>query len=195
MSNIDLLEEAIKSIDTTVFAHSDNNVIEIINERSFAYELYRVWYSLNKDNQYGFVINAEVTKKIEKKFEKNAVELFGAKVERFLPDMVLHNSQWDGKAQELICEFKIFNNLTSESLLRGIKKLVAYTTPEYVLYHHFNHAAFILVNGTKKMFINKFKIEEIETYKNSPITCFFVTIQNNIIVERCSLCELLQRDI
>lgn len=195
MCHIDLLVKAIKDVDVNAFAHFDNRGVEILNERSFAYELYRVWYNLNKKNKTGLVINAEITKRIEDKFKKKTEELFKEKTERFLPDMVLHQSQWDSTAQELICEIKIFNNLTKESLLKDLKKLVAYTTPACVLYHPFKEAVFILVNCTKKLLTEKFTLEEIEELKNSPITCLFVNIRENISVERCSINEVFEHNL
>lgn len=194
MCHIDLLEEAIKHIEKNSFTNKENSGVEILNERSFAYELYRVWYNLNEEKKNGLVINAEITKRIDDNFKKKAEELFKDKVERFLPDMVLHHSQWDNDCQELICEIKIFAKSTKDSLLRDLKKLVAYTTPECILYHNFKNAVFILINGAPKGLIDKLTMEEITKYKNSPITCLFVNICDKIIVERCSLKELVERN-
>lgn len=194
MDHIDLLVKAIEDVDVKSFIQSNDSEVKILNERSFAYELYRVWYDFNKEKKNGLVINAEITKRIDDNFKKNAEELFGDKTERFLPDMVLHHSQWDNDYQELICEIKIFEKLTKDSLLRDLKKLVAYTTPECILYHHFKNAVFILINGTPEGLIDKFTMKEIAEYKNSPITCLFVNICGNIKVERCSLKKIVERD-
>lgn len=185
---IDTLIHAIKGINSKFCTLSGRT--EIINERSFAYELYRVWQNEIEEENPELIVNAEVTKMMDEEFKSTGFELFGDDLNRFYPDMVLHRSQSDCNWQELICEIKIFNKLSKESLLKDIKKLVAYTTPGCILYGKFNQAVFILVNGTKKMLMDKFEMNEIERYKKSPITCLFVNIQDLDNVESCSLKEL-----
>ena len=173
----------------------EESTYEIINERSFAYELYRVWSDLVKDKYPELVINAEIPKKINKKYKKMAGELFGRNVRRFLPDMVLHGGQHDSGNQEIICEIKLFKNLKKTSLIKDMKKLLAYTKDK-ILYHPFNHGVFILIGGNKDNFkpkITNFDDGLKEQLKNSKIYIIFTQIgKENFCVDHSSIKELLK---
>lgn len=149
--HLDTLTEAIERMELRNLAmnektsSNDEDKWTIINERSFAYELYRQWMETKSDN---LVVNAEVTKIISDKYRKLARIIFHKKHYRFYPDMVLHHSQADSDAQEIICEIKLKSHATPTSITKDIKKLSAYTTEDVVLYHPFKLGVFIFIDGT-----------------------------------------------
>lgn len=185
--------EAVKLENCAIFKDTDNKNYELINERSFAYELYRVWNCLNLSK---LKINAEVTKEIGEAFKEKATELFGMEHERFLPDMVLHHSQSDSDQQEIICEIKLTEKLDKDSLEKDLKKLYAYTTQNIVLYHPFKLGVFISVGGTWEDVVNKIygvSNEAIHQLKKSKIIIVNAQIhEQKFIVKYKSLNRLLK---
>lgn len=145
---------------------------KFINERSFAYELYRTWNATKPED---LVVNAEVTKIVNKDFEAKAIEIFGKEKYRFYPDIVLHSSQHDSEHQEMICEIKTLSNLSKESLEKDLGKLLAYTTKGGCIVHEFKTGVFILVNGDSKDIANYLSEESIGLLSNSKI--LFISIQ------------------
>ena len=173
---IDTLLEALKSIDLSNCAIKVNGKMTFINERSFAYELYRAW---NVFRPSDLVINAEVTKKIDdKKYSEKAKELFGKNVKRFSPDIVLHGGQKDFNRQEIICEIKDRKYLRKDSFCKDIKKLKAYTTEDEVLIHEFKTGFFILINGNASDVANKITDESLSLISDSKILFLFMTIND-----------------
>ena len=75
---------------------SDISKIEFLEERTFAYELYRQWENLIEDNYEDMVVNAEVRKKYAKlTFIKNLIKIFGLTKKgkphlSFYPDLVFY---------------------------------------------------------------------------------------------------------
>ena len=103
-------------------------------ERVFAYELYRHW-SNSISSEYPFLLlNAEISKVIsvnkilcdfkdhQGSTNKEATTVY--------PDMVLHHSQGDDKAQVLICEIKRDKNLTGSLIFGDLFKISCYMTKE-----------------------------------------------------------------
>lgn len=192
---------AIERIDPQICTvkenETDSSKRKFINERSFAYELYRTWNNLRPRD---LIINAEVTKKIEReekednKFLKIAQEIFGKEVLWFQPDMVLHSGQEDSDQQEIICEIKVKTSLTKDNLKRDLKKLFAYTTNGCVLYHPFKQGVFILLGGHPediKGMLTQEDMNQLVEYKNKiekdcirkgeepPIVFLFVQVGKN----------------
>lgn len=128
--------------------------IRYIDERSFAYELYRQWQNLI-ENGADLVINAEVPKEcVDKKaFLSKLEKIFGLTNEgkphrRFYPDLVCHHSQFDSEKQEVICEIKTKSGINDNAKLSyDLKKLAAYMTNGVLLCHPFKVGAYILIGG------------------------------------------------
>ena len=173
------LLDAIHLIELSNCAIADSNTIQFINERSFAYELYRTWY---KTKPSELVINAEVTKKIDSKYKEKAKELFGKNVKRFSPDIVLHGGQNDPNRQEIICEIKDRKYLRKDSLGKDLKKLKAYTTANEFLYHEFKTGFFVLINGDVSDIANKITEESLHLISDSKILFLIITISENIAI-------------
>jgi hypothetical protein len=97
-----------------------------MNERTFAYELYRQWQDAIVENEEGLIVNAEVTKRVEdEKFLDKLSEIFGltkdGKPHRcFYPDLVFHHSQYDSEKQEIICEIKTKDGIDEKDIDRGV---------------------------------------------------------------------------
>lgn len=133
---------------------SDVSQLEYLEERSFAYELYRQWENLVEKNDEDMVVNAEVRKRFNRiTFIRRLIEIFGETPNRrphisFYPDMVFHHSQFDSEKQEIICEIKTKKGINdNKKLNQDLKKLAAYMTSETLLYHPFKIGVLILVGG------------------------------------------------
>ena len=177
---IDTLLEALYSIDLNNCAIDENDIMKFINERSFAYELYRTWYETKPSN---LVLNAEITKIIEEKFEKRAFEIFEKEIERFYPDLVLHGGQKDHDHQEIICEIKVVgSNFNPTSLLKDLRKLKAYTTKDDVLYHEFLTGIFILAGGDSDKIAETLTAEAVDLIISSKILFVSVLIDGKKVV-------------
>ena len=171
------LLDAIRLIELSNCAIADSNTIQFINERSFAYELYRTWY---KTKPSGLVINAEITKEIKENFKQRAYEIFGEEKERFYPDIVLHGGQGNYEHQEIICEIKVVgNNFNPTSLLKDLRKLKAYTTKDDVLYHEFLTGVFILAGGNSDKIAETLTDEAVDIIISSKILFVSVPIDGN----------------
>lgn len=172
------LYNAIKMINLRNCAIEFNGALQFINERSFAYELYRTW---NMTKPSHLIVNAEVTKTIKNNkkdyFRMKAKEIFGKEVYRFYPDIVLHSSQADSCNQEIICEIKTLQNINSnpDAIEKDIKKLNAYTAKGVVMHHEFRTGVFILVNGTLLNLADKLSDESIKLFLDSKI--LFISLQ------------------
>lgn len=126
-----------------------------IDERSFAYELYRQWQNLIENGNDDLVVNAEVPKEcVDKKtFLSKLEKIFGLTNDgkphrRFYPDLVCHQSQFGSENQEVICEIKTKSGIKDNTKLSyDLKKLAAYMTNGVLLCHPFKVGAFILVGG------------------------------------------------
>lgn len=169
------LINAIESMDLRNCTINDNGELTFINERSFAYELYREWCNFKP---LDLVINAEVTKRLDEKYKQKAKELFGKNIKRFSPDIVLHGGQKDFNKQEIICEIKDGKYLRKDSLSKDIKKLKAYTTAEEVLPKEFTTGFFILINGNVSDIAQKLKDEDTLLILDSKIIFLIITIRN-----------------
>ena len=130
-----------------------NDKIGYINERGFAYELYRQWQNLVEDNPDDLVVNAEVAKKTER-YEEILTKIYNTQDKEilhtcFYPDLVYHHSQFDSIAQEIICEIKTIDRLKKikKSLLWDIEKLAAFMENDLLILGKFNIGVFILVGG------------------------------------------------
>ena len=163
---------------------------QFINERSFAYELYRTWNSTKPE---GLVVNAEVTKTVTNVFEAKALEIFGEEKHRFYPDIVLHSGQHNSGQQEIICEVKTLSNLNKDSLAKDLRKLIAYTTKGGCIIHEFKTGLFILVNGSSKDIANYLSKESIGLLSNSKILFISILITNwEVLPELKTVQELIQ---
>ena len=167
------LLKAISSIEMKNCAKKGKEKWMFINERSFAYELYRSWCEYKPDD---LVINAEITKINKEEYKHKAKELFGKDVKKFLPDMVLHGGQDDLTRQEIICEIKDNKYLRTSTLSKDLKKLKAYTTNNGVFPHEFNVGCFILVNGDASNIAKKLSDEDLPLISNSKIIFLVVNI-------------------
>lgn len=189
---LDSLRKAIQSIDVAnCTCEGSNKERKVLNERSFAYELYRKW---NETKPAGFVVNAEVTKTIEEKFEKQARELFGDHVKRFYPDMVLHHSQADSSLQAIICEIKTKDNINEENIVKDIKKLKAYTTENLILYHPFQLGVFIYVQGTIADINRKLLKGGIDNADNILFFCCQIDNDGKFEIKECSYNDILNNN-
>lgn len=187
---LESLYKAILLINLRNCAIEKDGKPQFINERSFAYELYRLW-NITKPSH--LIVNAEVTKRIEDKFEEKAVEIFGEEKHCLYPDIVLHGGQFDSANQEIICELKVSSNLNSDSLIKDLKKLKAYTTKEDILYHEFKTGVFILVNGDSELIAKKLPNESIDWILTSKIVFVSILLDDwNIIPTIKTPSEIIQ---
>lgn len=153
------LIQAVKQVPPELVANcwktSNDTQICYLDERSFAYELYRQWQDLMENSREDLVINAEVPKEcVDKKtFLSRLEKIFGLTKEgkphrRFYPDLVCHHSQFNHENQEVICEIKTKSGINDNAKLTyDLNKLAAYMTDRVLLYHPFKVGVFILVGG------------------------------------------------
>lgn len=182
--------DAIHEIDTRFSCVPQGKGLSFINERSFAYELYRKWASKISEP---LILNAEVSKSNER-FHRKALKIYGKEQKRFDPDIVLHHSQLDSDEQALICEIKTDKYLTSKKLYQDLCKLQAYTTQDDVLYHAFDWGVFILVGGSFEKIVKLLKGIKYHKFINSRISCIVVNVQcNNVIAKEELLSNLISK--
>ncbi len=149
------LIQAVKQVPPELVANCNETQICYLDERSFAYELYRQWQDLMENSREDLVINAEVPKECVNRsiFLSKLEKIFGLTNEgkphrRFYPDLVCHHSQFDNENQEVICEIKTKNGINDNTKLTyDLKKLASYMTNHVLLCHPFKVGAFILVGG------------------------------------------------
>lgn len=163
--------------------------VDYLEERSFAYELYRQWQDLIENNDEDLVINAEVAKKCvdEHTFLSRLENIFGLTKEGkphrcFYPDLVCHHSQFDSENQEIICEIKTkkgIDDSKNAKLNKDLKKLAAYMTDEVLLYHPFKIGVFILVGGVLNDIKNKYVSNDWVKNKVNDIYCISYNIKMN----------------
>ena len=157
--------------------------IEYLDERSFAYELYRQWQNLMENGSDDLIINAEVAKKCvdNKTFIAKLEKMFGLTKEGkphrcFYPDLVCHHSQFDSEYQEVICEIKTKKGINDNTKLnQDFKKLAAYMTNEVLLCHPFKVGVFILVGGDFSDI--KFTSDELIDNKKNNIYCILYNVK------------------
>lgn len=181
------LIQAVKQVEPKFVANcSDmNNESSIIylDERSFAYELYRQWQDLVENSVDDLVINAEVPKECvdNKTFLSRLEKIFGLTDEgkphrRFFPDLVCHHSQFDSEKQEVICEIKTKSGINDKAkLFYDLKKLAAYMTKSVLLCHPFKVGAFILVGGDFSDI--KYKSDKTIDNKKDELFCILYNIK------------------
>lgn len=159
-----------------------------MNERTFAYELYRQWQDAIVENEEGLIVNAEVTKRVEdEKFLDKLSEIFGltkdGKPHRcFYPDLVFHHSQYDSEKQEIICEIKTMEGIDdkdNKKLNQDLRKLAAYMTNDVLLYHPFKLGVFIFVGGTLSDIKDKYASYKLVEDKADDIYCISYNIRKD----------------
>lgn len=196
-SDLALLKEAAKLVNPGVVSNCNSlgvgDDIKYVNERSFAYDLYRHWQTLVEKTGDDVIVNAEVTKKIEEKYLPKLRDIFGFEKNEthhhFEPDLVLHNSQSSSIDQRIICEIKIKDRLrivedvnslkTDNNLYRDLLKLKAYITKDNLLYNPFKYGVFILAGGsfeTIKKGLGNTIPSELQ-YKKHDIYCMMFNIK------------------
>lgn len=172
------LFESIEDVRLKNCSIGNGGNICFLSERAFAYELYYQWNQHLCDSN--LIINAEVTKKINDKYTEKAKKLFGKKTNRFIPDFVLHHSNEsnDDTEQKIVCEVKINKELTSKSLIKDIKKLIAYTdkNKKAILYNPFEYGVFILLNGNFAKLERTLNIHDFQNEDISKIVCVTVNV-------------------
>lgn len=125
-------------------------------ERVFAYELYRHWSNRVSSESPFLLLNAEISKVISvNKIICNlevSQDPANQEVTTVYPDMVLHHSQGDDKAQILICEIKRDKNLKGSLIFGDLYKICCYMTKE--MFHTekdpFRYGVFIIA-GDKSL--------------------------------------------
>ena len=169
------------------FKHTTNvSELKYMNERTFAYELYRQWQDAIDENEEGLIVNAEVAKRVEDEiFSSKLSEIFGltkdGKPHRcFYPDLVLHHSQYDSEKQEIICEIKTMDGIDDKDnnrLNQDFKKLAAYMTENTLLYHPFKVGVFILVGGNIAEIVKRYKSDNLVDKKKNEIYCITYNVK------------------
>lgn len=164
---------------------TDVSEIEYLEERTFAYELYRQWETLVEDNYEDMVVNAEVKKKYQRvTFIRRLIDIFGLTKKgkphtNFYPDLVFHHSQFDSHKQEIICEIKtkegIYDNKNIK-LNQDLKKLAAYMTDNILLHHPFKIGVFVLVGGNLSEIQNRYIENKLVNDKANDIYCLSYNI-------------------
>ena len=158
-------------------------------ERVFAYELYRHWANRISSETPFLILNAEIDKVInvnniqfdlKDNQETNKNEIKKVSV---YPDMVLHHSQSNDKAQVLICEIKRDKNLGGSLIFGDLYKISCYMTKEkfHTKKNPFRYGVFIVV-GAKSIsaYFNCLKdTDSIKTHDGNEKVCFGEYVDDN----------------
>lgn len=192
--DLTLLLTALRNVDPIIVSNCDDeksSEINYVNERSFAYELYRQWQTIIDDTpNYDLIVNAEVVKKIsDEAFTCELSKIFPnvSDRKRFYPDLVLHKSQFDpdDKNQNLICEIKVNKNkdnkTSDDDILKDFKKLIAYMSHNTLLLNPFSYGVFVYVNGNYKDVKDSLNKADIPEDKKS---CLYCALYNIIKTEK-----------
>lgn len=184
-----LFLKALRNVDPNIVSNCDDDScseVNYVNERSFAYELYRQWQTIIDDTpNYDLIVNAEVVKKInDEAFISELSKIFpdANDRKRFYPDLVLHKSQFDpnDKNQNLICEIKVNKNkdnkTSDEDILKDFRKLIAYMSRNTLLLNPFSLGVFVYVNGCYKDIKDSLNGADIPEEKKSCLYCALFNI-------------------
>lgn len=166
-----LFMESIRAVKVELVT-LDKSHTKYINERAFAYELYRqISNRLYKDvkdwgkwqDEDHIVVNAEIYKRRSESQENdNGV----------YPDIVIHGGQENTDKQILICEIK--KMASSEAIKEDVDKLLTYMDYDKMSAHPYPLAVFVNV-GPLDTFMNNLE----KTMFNKPINGSLVFISYN----------------
>lgn len=148
-----LLLESLKAVKMKLISYDKENNKDIyVNERAFAYELYRQFANRLYDDigcvekwakeRPSVVINAELYKCVGK---NNKEDDKGRK----FPDIVIHGGQHDKGKQYIVCEIKV--NASESEIENDIGKLFDYMDDNMMFEHEYKLGVFINV-GPKNTF-------------------------------------------
>lgn len=154
---LELLIESIKAVKMPLISYDKNGSAEYVNERAFAYELYRQMAnrlyddvtSHNcekwKEERPEIVINAELYKNVG---ADNTKDEKGRK----FPDIVIHGGQHSTDKQLLVCEIKV--KASRKEIQEDLKKLHDYMGKKKMSNHPYRKAVFINVGPIDKLYEN-----------------------------------------
>lgn len=147
-----LLLESLKAVKMKLISYDDNNEDKYVNERAFAYELYRqlankLYSDIGcvdkwKEERPSVVINAELYKCVGKNNEEDDKG-------RKFPDIVIHGGQNDKGKQYIVCEIKV--KASEPEIEHDIEKLFDYMDNNKMYEHEYKIGVFINV-GSKANF-------------------------------------------
>lgn len=159
---LELLIESIKAVKMPLISYDENGSSEYVNERAFAYELYRQMAnrlyddvtSHNcerwKEERPEIVINAELYKNVG---ADNTEDDKGRKY----PDIVIHGGQHNTDKQLLVCEIKV--EASKEKMQEDLKKLRDYMDNGQMSNHPYCIAVFINVGSIEKFYKNLLSLD------------------------------------
>ena len=154
---LELLIESIKAVKMPLISYDKNGSAEYVNERAFAYELYRQMANRLYDDVTSYlcerwkeerpeiVINAELYKNVG---AGNTEDEKGRK----FPDIVIHGGQHNTDKQLLVCEIKV--EASKEKIQEDLKKLRDYMDNEKMFNHPYCIAVFMNVGPIEKFYKN-----------------------------------------
>ena len=154
---LELLIESIKAVKMPLISYDKNGSAEYVNERAFAYELYRQmanrlyddvtsrYCERWKEERPPIVINAELYKNVG---AGNTEDDKGRK----FPDIVIHGGQHNTDKQLLACEIKV--KASRKEIQEDLAKLLDYMDKENMFNHPYCKAVFINVGPIDKLYEN-----------------------------------------
>lgn len=145
MVGIDYIEYNYEFLDMRTGGKRKKLVQKRHLERTFTYELYRIWQNLVKLYMTNIRVDAEIGKKITYQGINN-IKLGKLKGDSKIPDFVLHASQGNTDNHTIICEVKRDENLCKTKIKYDIVKICRYMDTKIWNEHPYKFGCFILAS-------------------------------------------------
>lgn len=152
-----MLLKSMKAVKMKLVSYEKDGKDEYLNERAFAYELYRqlsnrIYDDVEdndkwKEDRPKIVLNAELYKCVGKEDNKDDKG-------RTFPDIVIHGGQHNTDKQFIVCEIKV--KASESAILEDLKKLFDYMDYDKMFAHPYSLAIFINV-GPRATFESNLK--------------------------------------
>lgn len=152
-----LLFDSLTAVKMKLVSYADGDKDKYVNERAFAYEMYRQFANRLyddvgfeekwKEDRPSIVINAELYKCVG---DSNKVDNKGRK----FPDIVIHGGQHNAGLQLIVCEIKL--KASETDIEEDLKKLFDYMDSVKMYNHPYALAVFINI-GPRNTFETNLK--------------------------------------
>ncbi len=152
-----MLLDSLSAVKMKLVSYADGDKDKYVNERAFAYELYRQFANRLyddveseikwKENRPSIVINAELYKCVG---DNNKEDNKGRK----FPDIVIHGGQHNTHLQLIVCEIKL--KASENEIEEDLNKLFDYMDSVKMFGHPYAYAVFINI-GPRNTFETNLK--------------------------------------
>lgn len=169
--------ESVKSVKKSLISYKNDDALIYLNERAFAYELYRQIANrlyedvLDENKRPEIVINAEI-------YKSSCSKCPGCPKYSKYPDIVIHGGQYDTENQLLICEIK--REAGKNDIEEDLKKLFFFMGNDNMFGNPFPLAIFVNVGPYEKLMKHLKVLQDENKQKDENMHgCLFVVSYDN----------------